>query len=178
MDKASSIAAALDVSLGYLLGEDANCKENRASSIPVSVYKIQKFSSYDKKPNLTGETEEDEKILLSMDILGVIDENRPPLAVIMPNDSMKGANMNEQDRIIVNPAEHVNNGDPALVIYSGTPMMRWVCYKANGDIELQAANPNHRTVVVEALQTNESGIITIIGRSILAISQKDLKSAY
>lgn len=179
----SCIASALETSCSFLLGEDLNYEENQTAPIferiiQVPVYKIQEITSY--KYNIKAPTTNnvDEKILLPENIFHIINEKRPPLAVVMPNDSMKGANMNEQDRIIVNPAEHVNNGDPALVIYSGTPMLRWVCYKPNGDIELQAANPNHCTIIVEARYTKNQNIITVVGRPILAIAQKDLKSAF
>lgn len=183
MESLSAIASALDTSPAYLLGEGISSEENQGMSIidkmmSVSVYKIQEISSYNTHPSEPGGMKEYEKLLIPQHTLGVIDINRSPLAVIMPNNSMQGANMSESDRVIVNPAEFVNNGDPALIIYNGTPMVRWVCYKTNGDLELQAANPNHSSVIVEARDKNDPNIITIIGRSVMAIAQKDLKSAF
>lgn len=183
MVKLSHIASALETSPAYLLGEDVNNEKNQQllminMTTPVPVYRIQEIVSYNRNLPTASKMVEAEKILLPKYILGVIDTNRPPLAIIMPNNSMQGANMNESDRVIVNPAEHVNNGDPALIIYNGTPTLRWICYKSNGDLELQAANPNHRSVIVEARDTKDPNIITIIGRSVMAITQKDLKSAF
>lgn len=183
MESLSAIASALDTSPAYLLGEGISYEKNQGMAIVdkmmfVPVYKMQDISSYNIHPSEPRRMKEYEKLLIPQHTLGVIDTDRPPLAIIMPNNSMRGANMNEGDRVIVNPAEFVNNGDPALTIYNGTPMVRWVCYKANGDIELQAANPNHCSIVVEALQTKDPDIITIIGRSVVAITQKDLKSAF
>lgn len=181
--KLSFIASALDTSCSYLLGEDGNYEENQKLSelekiMQVPVYRIQEISSYNINMPTASKIKEVEKVLLSKNILGLIDEDKPPLTIIMPNDSMKGANMNELDRVIVNPVEHVNNGDPALVIYSGTAMLRWICYKPNGDIELQAANPNYSTIIVEARYAKNLNIISVVGRPVLAIAQKGPKSAF
>lgn len=186
MERLSSIAAALDTSLAYLLGENAAAdRPETKKELPVThktmtvvVYEMREIASYDISllgiTNMRGSGE----ILVPEYMLGVIDSGRPPFAIIMPNDSMLGANMNENDSVIVNPSEHVNNGDPALVIYNGTPMLRWVCYKSNGNIELQPANPNHRVAIIDAPDSQNQNIFTIVGRAVVAMAQKDLKSAF
>lgn len=181
MEKLSAIAAVLDTTVAYLIDEKTNIEEKKELSaayniIVIAVYEMQEIASYNI--NTLGTIGIEREVLVPEHILGTIDNKRPPFAIVMPNDSMKGANMNEKDSVIINPAEHVNSGDPALIIYNGTPMLRWVCYKSNGNIELQPANPNHRTVVVEKQHTEDPSVFTIIGRAVVAMAQKDLKSAF
>lgn len=181
MERLSSIAIALDTTLAYLLGENAaaDIKPITNNTMLVMVYDMREITSYDDT-NISGITgmRGSGEIFVPERLLGVIDNNRPPFAIIMPNDSMRGANMNENDSVVVNPSEQVNNGDPALVIYNGAPMLRWVCYKSNGNIELQPANPNHRVAIVDAPESQDQNIFTIVGRAVVAMAQKDLKSAF
>lgn len=183
VEKLSSIAAALDVPLNYLLNENTIEEINKElhtvyKVMTIFVYDMREITScYMSSPEAIG-TLGSKEILVPVDIFNIVDSNKPPFAIIMPNDSMHGANMNEKDSVVVNPSEHVNNGDPALVIYNGIPMLRWVCYKSNGDVELQPASPNHRTMIVGASDVQDSNIFTIIGRAVIAMAEKDLKSAF
>lgn len=181
MEKLSAIAAVLDTTVAYLIDEKTNIEEKKELSaayniIVIAVYEMQEIASYNI--NTLGTIGIEREVLVPGHILGTIDNKRPPFAIVMPNDSMKGANMNEKDSVIINPAEHVNNGDPALAIYNGTAMLRWACYKPNGDIELQPASANHRTVVVEKQHAENPSVFTIIGRAVVAMAQKDLKTAF
>lgn len=186
-----AIANALDTTLGYLVGAEANADVNnqlKSSEALISIDKLIKIPVYDLHfidlckdfPEALGAVsgKDVEMMITTTEIFSTIDDQAPPFAVKMPNLSMRGANMEEGDHIMINPSETIKNGDVALVIYNHVSMIRWVCYKADGNIELQAANPDYKTILVEARFANNPEIFRILGRAVAAITQKDIKNAF
>lgn len=106
------------------------------------------------------------------------DTSRKPFAMYIEGDSMTGADINDGDIVIVNPADEVNSSDTALVCYNDKYFVKWIVYKNNGDIELRSANPAYQPLIIEKEYTEMSSWFRIVGKVVEVMAKKKPKSAY
>lgn len=96
----------------------------------------------------------------------------------MPDRSLSKANIEKDDVVFISPSEITKNGDFALVIYKHRTIIRKVCCKANGDIELQTANSRYKTILVKAHNADAPEVCNFLGRVVSAIKQKNTNRAF
>lgn len=192
IEKLYSIAEVLDTTFEYMVGSSIEIGEDgfsKLNEILVSAYNIIIIPIYDlhdiesyklfPRPFGIGFGKDVETMFITTDLFSTtIEDQKYPFAVEMLNHSMSGATIDEGDLVVINPSETVKSGDPALVVYNGISMIRWVCYLADKSIELQAASPDFKTIVVEPCFITNDEIFRIIGPAISAGRQKSLKKAF
>jgi transcriptional regulator with XRE-family HTH domain len=90
------------------------------------------------------EVEVIENVSLSLDDVGPISayEEKRPFAVIVKGDSMAEAGLRAGDRVCINPAAEVRDGEAALVVYGldRIAALKWVYYHRDGSVELRSAS--------------------------------------
>lgn len=192
IEKLYSIANLLDTTFEYMVGssiEQTSDGFSKLNEILVSTYNIIIIPIYDlheiqsyklfSRPFGMGFGKDAETMFITTDLFSTnINDQQFPFAVKMLNHSMSGATIEEGDLVVINPAEAVKSGDPALVVYNGTAMIRWVCYMADESIELQAASPDYKTIVVKPSFITNCEVFRIIGPAISAGKQRALKKAF
>lgn len=191
IEKLYSIANALETTFEYLVGSDTEIASNDLSNlhevltatyniIVIPIYDLHDIESYKLFPDALGigSGKAGETMVIPINVFLSIDDHKKPFAVKMLNRSMSGAVIDEEDFVVINPSEAVKSGDPALVLYYGTAMIRWVCYTADGRIELQAANPDYKTIVVDSVFINNCDVFRVIGLVVSAGRLKIPKRAF
>lgn len=177
------ISEVLNVSIAYLMGEENADFVNEAvvytgDLIELTLYDIPAVVSCEMKLASLQSSKGVGTIFTKIDSFTVYDKKRPPFAVTMPNDSMRGAGANKGDVIAINPVEHPENGELAFVIYNGTGLIRWVVRKADGLIELQAANPDYASIFIEQQYVNNAFVFRVVGRVVEIITRKKPTHAF
>lgn len=71
-----------------------------------------------------------------------LERDKRPFLVIARGDSMDEANIPDGAEVVINPAETIRDGDPALVCYGsdGDWGIKWVYWHRNDTVELRAAS--------------------------------------
>lgn len=167
MDTLRKIAFALDCPVAELLAENT---ENRVGTIKHKQALQEPASHYDMKltrqedwvilPILapasiarvsyggTGMNdvyrEASRTVKLPIDYIGTIstDPGRQPFVIIVRGDSMEEAHIPDGAEVVINPAEEIRDGDPALVCYgpNGDWAIKWVYWHRDNTVELRAAS--------------------------------------
>jgi transcriptional regulator with XRE-family HTH domain len=113
-----------------------------------------------------------ENVALSLADVGPISvyKEKQPFAVIVKGDSMIEAGLRAGDRVCINPAAEVHDGDAALVVYGPdrTAALKWVYFHRDGGVELRSASVLYppRVFTKEQLQ-GEEFCFEIIGKVML-----------
>lgn len=179
------LATILNTSVAYLMGETDNPETEHQSYISFSndiieltVYDISTVVSCGTELSALHSSQRVEVIFTNMDSIAQYDKNNPPFSVMMPNDSMRGAGINEGNYVVINPVESAESGQPAFVIYNGSGLIRWVLKKADGSVELQPANTDYALIKVEQEYVNNEFKFKVIGRVVEILIKKTPKDAF
>ncbi|MCF4151789.1 XRE family transcriptional regulator [Dethiosulfovibrio sp. F2B] len=109
----------------------------------------------------------EEFIPLPASMVGTIsvDPGKYPFALRIEGDSMEDAGIVDGSYVLVNPAEEVYDGDPALVIFgrNSNCAVKWVYFHNDGGVELRSASLKYppRAFSVEDI---EEGLFHIVGK--------------
>ncbi|MDL2298884.1 LexA family transcriptional regulator [Synergistaceae bacterium OttesenSCG-928-D05] len=170
--KLKRIAAALETSVSYLLGETSDpgpayssaktilriTQTQKNSHIEIPIRSISRRALHEHEEGLYAMTDkQDETIIVSKESLAHYDPARRPFAVRVEGESMKEAGVPEGSLAIINPAEDVKCGTAALIEYNAVWSIRWVIYLPDGGVELHAADPLTKSYVIDkSCAANES----------------------
>jgi transcriptional regulator with XRE-family HTH domain len=151
----NKIAAALDTTVGELMGEtEPKEKSNIAAIIPLSG-KFIDVDVYDLKTCAGFGWDHDcidvEKIgteSIPKEWIGPVDQERPPFAVIVEGDSMEDAGIISGTYAVINPGAEVSSGEAAMVRYGidRTVALKRVYRMPGGGIELRSATPGYPVI--------------------------------
>jgi hypothetical protein len=104
--------------------------------------------------------------------LGPIEEKRPPFIVRMESDSMEGAGIRGGDKIIVNHAVEVKDGNAALVCYGPNReyAVKWVYWENDGGVTIRSANRRYqpRTFSREDI---ENDFFSVVGKVVQVVTK-------
>lgn len=109
----------------------------------------------------------EEFIPLPASMVGTIsvDPGKYPFALRIEGDSMEDAGIVDGSYVLVNPAEEVYDGNPALVIFgrNSNCAVKWVYFHNDGGVELRSASLKYppRAFSVEDI---EEGLFHIVGK--------------
>lgn len=208
----TSLAAALDTSVSYLMGEkddpsplvrepeEANkvfeiiqggkslghigtkAKDGGLTIfelIPIPLLSIETAASCGAGNGLYGVTPETSKsIFVDPCIFRKLDDTRKPFGIHTEGDSMTGAGLDPGNVAIVNPADEVNSGDMALVVWNDNWFIKWVVFMPDGNVELRSANPAYGSIVVDSELAEKTEWFRIVGKVVEIIENKRPKRAF
>lgn len=109
----------------------------------------------------------EEFIPLPASMVGTIsvDPGKYPFALRIEGDSMEDAGIVDGSYVLINPAEEVYDGNPALVIFgrNSNCAVKWVYFHNDGGVELRSASLKYppRAFSVEDI---EEGLFYIVGK--------------
>lgn len=176
------LAIVLNISIAYLMGEEETSVDALQASqndiIELTVYDISTVVACEMELAPLHSSKGVEIMFTVKDSFADYDMKRPPFAVIMPNESMRGAGIYENDIVVINPVETAESGKPAFVIYNGAGLIRWVLKKADGSIELQTANTDYASIIVEPEYVNDAYKFRVVGKIVEILSRKKPKDAF
>jgi hypothetical protein len=104
--------------------------------------------------------------------LGPVEEKRPPFIVRMESDSMDRAGIRSGDKIIVNHAVEVKDGNAALVCYGPNReyAVKWVYWENDGGVTIRSANRRYqpRTFSREDIENN---LFSVVGKVVQVVGK-------
>lgn len=110
---------------------------------------------------ITGENEE--KILFPKNDVGTLCEGKMPFAIIIDGSGMERWGIRDGSRVVINPAEEVEDFDIALVCFKGKAALKKLQRMRDGSISLISSDGNIITVPAE--DTCEPDIFAIWGKA-------------
>lgn len=157
------IAAALGVSVAYLLGSEKAESRVREGAFflsetdPEPIVPPQLYLPVLNQEACAGngfswdsvETEVDEWMPWPVLATGGPTGPQKPYFVRVEGESMIGANIDDGSLILVNPNIEVRSGDIAYVKWNGRCSVKGIVFYNDGRIELRPANPNYRSTWIE-----------------------------
>ncbi|NCC58055.1 MAG: S24 family peptidase [Synergistales bacterium] len=94
--------------------------------------------------------------------------DQKPFCIAVEGDSMEDAKIPDRSVVVVNPAEEVRTGNPALVCYgeNGDWAVKWVYWKKDGGVEIRSATLKYppREFTREEI---ELGFFRVIGKVVM-----------
>lgn len=93
------------------------------------------------------------------------EQDKQPFLVIAQGDSMDEANIPDGAEVVINPAETIRDGDPALICY-GPDIdwnIKWVYWHRNDTIELRAASLKYPPKIYTR-EDMEQGLFLPVGK--------------
>jgi transcriptional regulator with XRE-family HTH domain len=104
--------------------------------------------------------------------LGPIEEKQGPFIVRVSGDSMEGAGMRSGDKLIVNPAAEVKDGNAALVCYGPKHeyAVKWVHWENDGGVIIRSANPRYQPRVFRKDEI-ERDLFSVTGKVVQVITK-------
>ena len=128
--------------------EKSNVSNAKIITVPVASMEI--VASCGIGAGLYGvEATYDKPVHISASDIQHYDSTRPPFGIHIRGDSMVGAGLDEGSIAVINPADEVNSGDMALVVWNDNWFIKWVVWFPDGSVELRSANPAYAPIKIE-----------------------------
>lgn len=91
-----------------------------------------------------------------------------PFCITVEGDSMEEAKIQDRSMVVVNPAEEVRNGDPALVCFgeNGDWAVKWIYWKKDGGAEMRSATLKYPPMEFTQEEI-ELGLFRVIGKVVM-----------
>lgn len=169
------LADFLGVSVGFLMGDDAPPEFYGGKPLPggmVSVPVLTKASiacAGFGNGGIDGIIAEAEEFIpMGRSDVGIIsiDSDKQPFLIEITGNSMEAANIADGARVLVNPAEEVNDGDVALVCFGikNEIAVKWVYFdRRTGSVEIRSASPLYPPRVFTK-EDVDNGFFCIVGK--------------
>lgn len=178
LDKLQNIAAVLETTTSYLLGEINEADQKTATIEPQPLISI--GSSWKALPLYSqmtsacagignglanADAEIDSWHYFPEEIYGQYNEETPPYMVHVEGDSMEDANIHDGAVAIINPAEEVYDGEAALVCWNRDQVAIKITYwLPDGGVELHSANQEHKKIYTFSREDIMEGHLVIKGK--------------
>ena len=151
--------------------EKSNVSKTKTITVPVTSMEI--VASCGVGAGLYGvEAMPDEVVYIEPSDIQRYDDLRPPFGIRIRGDSMEGAGLDEGSIAVINPADDVNSGDMALVVWNDNWFIKWVVWFPDGSVELRSANPAYAPIKIEKEFASQKEWFLIKGK-VVSMIRKD-----
>lgn len=155
--KVPLFAKALNVSIGYLMGDEEEKINTYNNLYKLSKQSLPMLGSIACGVPIYADEERESYVMCGTDI-------KADFCLRCQGDSMINARINDGDIVFIRKQDAVNNGEiAAVIIEDEATLKRFFYYREQGMVILRAENPKYKDIVITGDELNN---ITVIGKAV------------
>lgn len=155
--KVPLFAKALNVSIGYLMGDEEEKINTYNNLYKLSKQSLPMLGNIACGVPIYADEERESYVMCGTDI-------KADFCLRCQGDSMINARINDGDIVFIRKQDAVNNGEiAAVIIEDEATLKRFFYYREQGMVILRAENPKYKDIVITGDELNN---ITVIGKAI------------